>query len=82
MSMVIPMASRRAVPTTPAPTTNELHLIQLHAQACNGLHAALHHLRDPQATEATMWAQAIARTQRALTAMKRASADLRQVVGG
>lgn len=93
MTNVIPLASRRAVPpvphvrasappTTSTPQDNELHLVQLHASACNGLHAALHHLRDPKATEPAMWAQAIARTQRALTAMKRASSDARQVVEG
>lgn len=79
MSMVIPMASRRAVPTTP-PQNHEL--IQLHASACNGLHAALRHLSDPLASEPLMWAQAISRTQRALTAMKRASADARELTEG
>ncbi len=93
MTNVIPLASRRAAPPVPClhtsahqatstPQANELHLIQLHAAAFNGLHAALHHLRDPRAAEATMWAQAIARTQRALTAMKRASSASRQTVEG
>jgi len=117
MSMVIPMASRRAAPTTPTvnavhPTSrigtfapvephvdaarmsgmppgskvdtahvsgaSELHLIRLHAQACNALHTALRHLTDPDCSPA-MWATATARAHRGLSALKQASALANQV---
>ena len=98
MSMVIPMASRRAVPTThqvnavhptstnrtnTPPHANELHLIQLHAQACTSLREALRQLQSPSATDtsASTWATATARVHRGLSALKQASALVNQVEG-
>ena len=99
MSTVTTLASRRAAPavpcvhtpahpTTPAQATrpaHELHLIQLHAQACNSLREALRQLQSPSATDtsasASTWATATARAHRGLTALKQASA-LAQQVGG
>lgn len=60
---------------------NAQHLIQLHAQACNALHMALHHLRDPQASESAMFAAAMARAYRGLAALKQASALVNQEGG-
>ena len=45
MTNVIPMASRRAAPATPATGTPDP--IQLHAEAHNALGMALHYLRQP-----------------------------------
>jgi hypothetical protein len=69
------MASRRAAPTpaTSAPTD----LIRLHAQACNGLHAALKLLTAPSnESDATNFAQALRRAMRATTALKQACAAM------
>ena len=92
MSMVIPMASRRAAPTTPnvnavhlsatPPQANELHLIRLHAQACTSLREALRQLQAPTAADSTStWAKATARAHRGLSALKQASALVNQVGG-
>ena len=74
---VVTLASRRAAPishvTPPVQQANELHLIQLHAQACNALHAALRHLTSPDCSPA-MWTSATARAIRGVTALKQASA--------
>jgi hypothetical protein len=67
--------------TAPVATLTEADLIQLHAQACNGLAAALHHLRTPSDNPAAMWQQATARAARALTMLKRASAHNNLVKG-
>jgi hypothetical protein len=123
MSMVIPMASRRAVPTTPnvnavhfsfqmsrngtstAPTAHvdaphlygmppasnvdappistapdESELVRLHAQACNAMRESLRQLTGPDCSPA-MWATAIARAHRGLSALKQASALINQVEG-
>lgn len=88
---VVTLASRRAAPPVPVvhasahPATsttqaNELHLIQLHARACNALHAALHHLTSPDCSPA-MWVAATARANRGLSALKQASALVNQVGG-
>ena len=85
---VVTLASRRAAPishtTTPAQQTHELHLIQLHAQACTSLREALRQLQSPVTTgsSATVWATATARAHRALSAIKQASALVNQSEGG
>lgn len=53
---------------------NEATLVQLHAQAHNGLAAALHLLTDPSASELDMLHRALGRAMRATTALKRACA--------
>ena len=94
---VVTLASRRAalpVPcvhasahlTTPAQTTNqanELHLIQLHAQACTSLREALRQLQSSSGSEpsASTWAKATARAHRGLAALKQASALAHQAGG-
>ena len=90
MTTVTTLASRRAAPTpsqattaTPGnPTTTTspgagADLIQLHAQACNGLHAALRFLTAShiEADEAA-FTQALARAMRATTALKQACAAM------
>lgn len=81
---VVTLASRRAAPishiTPPAQQANELHLIKLHAQACNALHTALRHLTSPDCSPA-MWATATARAHRGLTALKQASAMVNKLEG-
>lgn len=73
MSNVITLTSRRAAPTQPVTGTQAPDLIALHAQACNGLHAALRHLTSADAqTDAQMFTAALARAMRATTALKRA----------
>ena len=84
---VVTLASRRAAPishTTTPPQANELHLIQLHAQACTSLREALRQLQSPVTTgsSATVWATATARAHRALSAIKQASALVNQSEGG
>ena len=94
---VVTLASRRAAPavpcvhtpahpTTPAQATqpaHELHLIQLHAQACNSLREALRQLQSPDTRDgtATAWAKATARAHRGLSALKQASALANQLEG-
>lgn len=91
---VVTLASRRAAPPVPCvqasahPTTsttqaNELHLIQLHAQACTSLREALRQLQSPSATDtsASTWATATARAHRGLSALKQASALVNQAGG-
>lgn len=68
MTKVIPLASRRAAPTTPEP----LEVIQLHAQAHNALSTALHCLAQPECSPQHL-ATATARAVRAATLLKRAS---------
>lgn len=90
---VVTLASRRAVPTTPSVNAvhqmprngtfsapDETELVRLHAQACNALHAALHHLTGPDCTPA-MWERATARALRGLSALKQAGAMVNQVEG-
>ena len=84
MTQVIPLvrtaapvtnASPAAAPTSPTTGTQSPDLIALHAQACNGLHAALRHLTDVNAaSDAQMFTAALARATRATTALKRACA--------
>ena len=83
---VVTLASRRAAPPVPCvhasahPATsttqaNELHLIQLHAQACTSLREALRQLQAPTAADGTStWAKATARATRGLSALKQACA--------
>ncbi len=61
------------------PVATERDLIRLHAQACNGLNAALHLLTNTstQATDAAVFTQALARATRAATALKQACAELK-----
>lgn len=75
------LASRCAAPTRPQTTrstSTECELIRLHAQACNGLQAALRLLNDTSSTttDAALFAQALARAMRATTALKQACAEL------
>jgi hypothetical protein len=80
---VVPCVHTPAPPTTPAQATqpaHELHLIQLHAQACNSLREALRQLQSPSGGAST-WTQATARAHRGLTALKQASALVQQVGG-
>ena len=84
MITVITLASRRAAPisTTPAQQANELHLIQLHAQACTSLREALRQLQAPTTADgSSTWAKATARAHRGLAALKQASALAHQVGG-
>ena len=91
---VVTLASRRTVspipcvhasahPATSTPKATELHLIQLHAQACTSLREALRQLQSPSATDtsASTWATATARAHRGLSALKQASALVNQVGG-
>jgi hypothetical protein len=57
-------------------TSTESELIRLHAQACNGLSAALQLLNDtsPTAPDTAVSGRALARTMRATTALKQACA--------
>jgi hypothetical protein len=79
---VVTLASRRAAPISPQkrvfiPTTQatELHLIQLHAQACTSLREALRQLQAPTAADGTsIWAAATARATRGLSALKQGCA--------
>ena len=78
---VITLPSRRAAPTSPTTGTQSPDLIALHAQACNGLHAALRHLTDVNAaSDAQMFTAALARATQATMALKRACAA--QAEGG
>ena len=79
MTNVIRLASRRAAPVLPDTGTQAPDLIALHAQACNGLRAALRHLTDVDAqSDAQMFTAALA--MRATTALKQACAA--QAQGG
>ena len=90
---VVTLASRRAAPISPqkrvfTPTANptaqanELHLIQLHAQACTSLREALRQLQAPTTADgSSTWAKATARATRGLSALKQASALVNQVGG-
>ena len=89
MSTVTTLASRRAVPTPSQATTAnsaspcpraDADLVQLHAQACNGLHAALRLLTSPtsEADKAT-FTQALSRAMRGTTALKRACTAMNEV---
>lgn len=82
----VPRVHTFAHPATPAPTTrqaNELHLVQLHAQACTALREALRQLQSPAdtGTHASTWATATSRAHRGLTALKRGSALVNQLGG-
>ena len=65
-----PATQGRTAPTSASPAPD---LVQLHAQAVNGLHAALRLLTSPsiEADKAT-FSQALSRAMRATTALKRA----------
>lgn len=65
---------------TPSPTQHGTDLVALHMAACNGLNAALRLLTDPgtPATDAAVFAHALARAMRATTALKRACAELNE----
>ena len=79
---VITLASRRAAPISTTTQANELHLIQLHAQACNSLREALRQLQAPTAADGTStWAAATARATRGLSALKQACALSNRVEG-
>lgn len=83
MSTVTTLASRRASPT-PSQATNPgpcphagADLVQLHAQACNGLHAALRFLTHPNIeADQAAFTQALARAMRATSALKQACAAM------
>ena len=53
-------------------------LIQLHAQACNGLHAALQLLTDTStgAPDSAVFSRALGRAMRATSALKQACAQV------
>ena len=80
MSTVITLASRRAAPKLPQATTATsaspcpraaADLVQLHAQACNGLHAALRFLTHPEIeADSAAFNQALRRAMRATSALK------------
>jgi hypothetical protein len=67
-----PQAHQTARQAAPAPD-----LIQLHAQACNGLHAALQLLTDTSTTapDSAVFSRALARALRATSALKQACAQ-------
>lgn len=81
MTTVTTLASRRAAPkATPTTSTSASQcadLVQLHAQACNGLHAALRLLTSPgiEADKAT-FTKAMGRAMRAASALKQACAAM------
>ena len=86
MTTVTTLASRRASPTPSQATTATnpgpcphagADLVQLHAQACNGLHAALRFLTHPNIeADQAAFTQALARTMRATSALKQACAAM------
>ena len=60
---------------TTAPTSASPDVIQLHAQAVNGLSAALRFLTSPSIeADSKAFSQALARTMRATSALKQACA--------
>lgn len=76
MTMVIQLASRRAVPTTP--TKGNTDPIQLHAEAHNALAMALHYLRTPAGNvpgAARKAVQALAALRNLQTASAKDAAD-------
>ena len=90
MTTVTTLASRRAAPT-PSQATTATHgnsttatsaspapdLIQLHAQAVNGLSAALRFLTHPEIeADKASFTQALRRAMRAATALKQACAAM------
>lgn len=81
MSTVITLASRRAAPklpqattatsASPCPRAAAADLVQLHAQACNSLHAALRFLTHPEIeADSAAFTKALSRAMRATTALK------------
>jgi hypothetical protein len=58
-------------------TSTECELIRLHAQACNGLHAALQLLTDTSTTapDSAVFSKALGRALRATSALKQACAQ-------
>jgi hypothetical protein len=66
------------VPQTTRSTSTECELIRLHAQACNGLHAALQLLTDTSTTapDSAVFGRALARAMRATAALKQACAEV------
>ena len=87
----VTLASRRAAPISlpkrvftptanPTAQANELHLIQLHAQACTSLREALRQLQSLD-ERANMWTHATCKAHRALSTLKQASALAHQAGG-
>ena len=65
---------------TTAPTSASPDVIQLHAQAVNGLSAALRFLTHPSIeADSKAFTLALARTMRATTALKRACSAMNEV---
>ena len=65
---------------TTAPTSASHDVIQLHAQAVNGLNAALRFLTSPSIeADSKAFTLALARTMRATTALKRACTAMNEV---
>jgi hypothetical protein len=58
-------------PQTTRTTSTEHELIDLHAQACNSLSAALHLLTSTTSTDPANFGRALARAMRATTSLKR-----------
>ena len=66
--------------TAPASTSPAPDLIQLHAQAVNGLNAALRFLTSPSVeADSKAFTQALSRAMRATTALKRACSAMNEV---
>ena len=75
-TVVTTLASRRAAPklspaTSSNPCPHAADLVQLHAQACNSLHAALRFLTHPEIeADSAAFTKALSRAMRATTALK------------
>ena len=66
--------------TAPTSTSPAPDLIQLHAQAVNGLNAALRFLTSPSIeADSKAFTQALSRAMRATTALKRACTAMNEV---
>ena len=66
--------------TAPASTSPTPDVIQLHAQAVNGLNAALRFLTSPSIeADSAAFNQALSRAMRATTALKRACTAMNEV---
>jgi hypothetical protein len=59
--------------------STECELIRLHAQACNGLHAALQLLTDTSTTapDSAVFSKALGRAMRATAALNQACAEVK-----
>jgi hypothetical protein len=72
-----PATQGTTAPTSASPTPD---LIQLHAQAVNGLNAALRFLTSPSiGADSKAFTQALSRAMRATTALKRACTAMNEV---